>query len=417
MNHEIYIARRMSLDSERQQGSPSLTVALVGIVLAVVVMILSIAVVMGFKGEITGKIMHLDAHLRVTNAALGIDENYATVNGREVREAVTEDGDFAPMVESISLIADKSAILKTDDDFMGIIMRGVDEGYDYNYLEKKMIEGHLPGAGDTAGSNEIIISKTVADRLLLHAGDKVPTYFIDDKIKVRNLTVSGVFETDLEAFDNAYIVGPIGIVQGVNGWNGDTGTQVAINMRDTRDLDGSAYDLYSLLAENTVQHESKNLFFVTSTHQNNLPFFAWLQMLDMNVIIILTLMMIVAAFTLISAMLMIVLERIRIIGNFKAMGATNGSIRRIFIYLTGKLILKALVVGNLIGIGLALLQKYGHIVRLDPTAYYMPYVPVSLSIPALLLLNVGIIIVSYITLLGASHIISTIKPTATMRFE
>jgi len=417
MNHEIYIARRMSLDSERQQGSPSLTVALVGIVLAVVVMILSIAVVMGFKGEITGKIMHLDAHLRVTNAALGIDENYATVNGREVREAVTEDGDFAPMVESISLIADKSAILKTDDDFMGIIMRGVDEGYDYNYLEKKMIEGHLPGAGDTAGSNEIIISKTVADRLLLHAGDKVPTYFIDDKIKVRNLTVSGVFETDLEAFDNAYIVGPIGIVQGVNGWNGDTGTQVAINMRDTRDLDGAAYDLYSLLAENTVQHESKNLFFVTSTHQNNLPFFAWLQMLDMNVIIILTLMMIVAAFTLISAMLMIVLERIRIIGNFKAMGATNGSIRRIFIYLTGKLILKALVVGNLIGIGLALLQKYGHIVRLDPTAYYMPYVPVSLSIPALLLLNVGIIIVSYITLLGASHIISTIKPTATMRFE
>ena len=417
MNHEIYIARRMSLDSERQQGSPSLTVALVGIVLAVVVMILSIAVVMGFKGEITGKIMHLDAHLRVTNAALGIDENYATVNGREVREAVTEDGDFAPMVESISLIADKSAILKTDDDFMGIIMRGVDEGYDYNYLEKKMIEGHLPGAGDTAGSNEIIISKTVADRLLLHAGDKVPTYFIDDKIKVRNLTVSGVFETDLEAFDNAYIVGPIGIVQGVNGWNGDTGTQVAINMRDTRDLDGAAYDLYSLLAENTVQHESKNLFFVTSTHQNNLPFFAWLQMLDMNVIIILTLMMIVAAFTLISAMLMIVLERIRIIGNFKAMGATNGSIRRIFIYLTGKLILKALVVGNLIGIGLALLQKYGHIVRLDPTAYYMPYVPVSLSIPALLLLNVGIIIVSYLTLLGASHIISTIKPTATMRFE
>ena len=148
-----------------------------------------------------------------------------------------------------------------------------------------------------------------------------------------------------------------------------------------------------------------------------LPFFAWLQMLDMNVVIILTLMMIVAAFTLISAMLMIVLERIRVIGNFKALGATNGSIRRIFIYLTGKLIIKALIIGNVIGIGLALLQKYGHIVRLDPTAYYMPYVPIHLSIPALLMLNVGIIIVSYLTLLGASHIISTIKPTATMRFE
>ena len=417
MNHELYIARRMTLNGERQKGSPSLTVALVGIVLAVVVMILSIAIVMGFKGEIAGKIMHLDAHLRVSNAALGIDDNYSTVNGREVREAIATDGNFSSSIESISLIADKSAILKTDQDFMGIIMRGVDKGYDWRYLQSRMIEGKVPEVSDTASSNEIAISKTIADRLQLHVGDKVMTYFIDDKIKVRNLTVAGVFGTDLEAFDNAYIVGGIGIVQGVNDWNGDTGTQVAINMKNTSDLETDAYNLYSLLAGNTVQHESKNLFFVTTTHQNNLPFFAWLEMLDMNVVIILTLMMIVAAITLISAMLMIVLERIRVIGNFKALGATNGSIRRIFIYLTGKLILKALIIGNIIGIGLCLLQKYGHIVRLDPTAYYMPYVPIQLSIPALVLLNVGIIVVSYLTLLGASHIISTIKPTATMRFE
>ena len=407
----------MTLNGERQKGSPSLTVALVGIVLAVVVMILSIAIVMGFKGEIAGKIMHLDAHLRVSNAALGIDDNYSTVNGREVREAIASNANLSSSIESISLIADKSAILKTDQDFMGIIMRGVDEGYDWRYLQSRMIEGKVPEVSDTASSNEIAISKTIADRLQLHAGDKVMTYFIDDKIKVRNLTIAGVFGTDLEAFDNAYIVGGIGIVQGVNDWNGDTGTQVAINMKNTSNLDADAYDLYSILAENTVQHESKNLFFVSTTHQNNLPFFAWLDMLDMNVVIILTLMMIVAAFTLISAMLMIVLERIRVIGNFKALGATNGSIRRIFIYLTGKLILKALIIGNIIGIGLCLLQKYGHIVRLDPTAYYMPYVPIQLSIPALVLLNVGIIVVSYLTLLGASHIISTIKPSATMRFE
>ena len=407
----------MTLNNERQKGSPSLKVALIGIVLAVVVMILSIAIVMGFKGEISGKIMNLDAHLRVTNAVLGIDENYSSVNGREVREAIAADGKFAPLVESVSLIADKSAILKTDEDFMGIIFRGVDYGYDWRFLESKMVEGITPAAGDSAATNQIIIAKTVADRLKLHAGDKVMTYFIDNKIKVRNLTIAGVFETDLEAFDNAYIVGGIDVIQGVNGWNGDTGTQVAVNMKNTDHLEADGYDLYSLLAENTVQQESKNLFFVTTTQQNNLQFFAWLQMLDMNVIIILTLMMIVAAFTLISAMLMIVLERIRIIGNFKAMGATNGTIRRIFIYLTGKLTLKALVIGNIIGIGLCLLQKYCHIVRLDPSAYYMPYVPIQLNIPTLILLNVGIIVVSYLTLLGASHIISTIKPTATMRFE
>ena len=407
----------MSLNGKRQKGSPSLTVALVGIVLAVVVMILSIAIVMGFKGEISGKIMHLDAHLRVTNAALGIDDNYATVNGREVREAIAENGTFDPLIESISLVADKSAILKTDQDFMGIIMRGVDDGYDWRYLKSRMVEGTTPVVSDTASSQQIAIGKTVADRLQLHAGDKVMTYFIDDKIKARNLEIAGVFETDLDAFDAAYIVGNISIVQRVNDWNGDTGTQVAINLKNTGNLDADAYSLYTLLAENTLKHESHNLFFVSTTQQNNLPFFAWLQMLDMNVVIILTLMMVVAAFTLISAMLMIVLERIRVIGNFKALGATNGSIRRIFIYLTGKLILKALLIGNIIGIGLALLQKYGHIVRLDPTAYYMPYVPIHLSIPALVLLNVGIIVVSYLTLLGASHIISTIKPTATMRFE
>ena len=417
MNHDLYIARRLKLHGGQQKGSPSLTVALVGIVLAVVVMILSIAIVMGFKGEISGKIMHLDAHLRVSNAALGIDENYATVNGREVREAILGDSAFAPLVKSVSLIADKSAILKTDSDFMGIILRGVDSGYDWRYLQSRLIEGVLPDVSDTASSQQIAISKLVANRLKLKAGDKVLTYFIDNSIKVRNLTVSGVFETDLDAFDGAYIVGGIGIVQGVNGWNGDTGTQVAVNMSDPRNLENDGYQLYALLAQNTVQHESKNLFFVTTTHQNNVAFFAWLEMLNMNVAVILTLMMIVAAFTLISAMLMIVLERIRVIGNFKAMGATNGTIRRIFIYLTGKLILKALIIGNVIGIGLALLQKYAHIVRLDPASYYMPYVPIHLSIPALLMLNVGIIIVSYLTLLAASHIISTIKPTATMRFE
>lgn len=417
MNHEIFIASRMKLDNGQQKGSPSLNVAIAGIVLAVVVMILSIAIVMGFKGEITGKILNLDAHLRVTNAALGINDEYATVRGSEVFQAVQSNSDFKDKVSSMSLIADKSSILKTDEDFMGINYRGVDDGYDFTYLESKLVEGVVPCVADTATSSQIAISKTVADRLQLHSGGKVLCYFIDEKVKVRNLTITGIFQTDLEAFDNAYIVGNIDVVQSVNDWNSDTGTQVAINLWDKGNLDADSYSLYTLLAQNTIQKESKNLFYVSTTRQNNMQFFAWLGMLDMNVIIILVLMMVVAAFTLIAAMLMIVLERIRVIGMLKALGATNGSIRRIFIYLTGKLILKVLVIGNAIGIGLALLQRYGHIVRLDPSAYYMSYVPIHLSPVTLILLNVGIVVVSYFTLLAASHIISTIKPTSTMRFE
>jgi len=418
MRHELYIARRMQLGgSATGSGSPSLRVALVGIVLAVVVMILSIVIVMGFKDEITGKIYSLDAHLKVTNAVLGIDDNYSTVNGREVMSAISQDSSMLGRVSSMGLVADKPAILKTDEDFMGINLRGVDGGYDLGYLQAHLVEGRLPAVGDTASGNEVMISRHIADRLQLHAGESVLTYFIDNAIKVRKLNVAGVYETDLEAFDKAFVVGGIGIVQQVNGWHGDMGSQVEVNLRDVDHLDDDAYQLYTLLASSTVSRESPTLYTVTTTRQNNMQYFAWLDMLDMNVVVILTLMMVVAAFTLVSAMLMIVLERIRFIGMFKALGASNGSIRRIFIFLTGKLILRALLLGNIIGIGLALLQRYCHIVRLDPSAYYMPYVPVTISIPVLVLLNVGIVVVSYLTLLGPSYIISTIKPTSTMRFE
>jgi len=418
MAHEFYIAKRMKLSTNAaKQGSPSLQVALVGIVLAIVIMILSIVIVTGFKGEIVGKIYNLDAQLAVTNAVLGIDENYSTVNGREVIGAMQDNPNFMQRVASASLIADQPVVLKTENDFMGIRYRGIDSGYDFTYLDKALIEGAIPNVSDTAISNEIIISSYVANRLQLHAGDKVPAYFIDNTLKVRNLQIAGVFSTDLEAFDHAYVLGNIRLVQQINGWNDDTGSLVAVNMKKNDALDNDAYDLYTLLAAATVQHEGATLYAVSTTQQRNSAYFAWLNMLDMNVVIILALMIVVAAFTLISAMLMIVLERIRFIGMFKAMGATNGSIRRIFIYLTGKLIIKALVLGNIIGIGLALLQQHFHIIKLDPSTYYMSYVPIHISIPALLLLNAGIVVVSYLTLLGASHIISTIKPTATMRFE
>ena len=203
----------------------------------------------------------------------------------------------------------------------------------------------------------------------------------------------------------------------MNGWNGDTGNFIGVNLRDVDHLRDDAYHLYSTLARGTCERGTSTLFFVTHTRNNNMAFFAWLSMLDMNVVIILVLMMVVAGFTLISALLMIVLERIRMIGLLKALGASNTSMRRIFIFLTQKLILKALLLGNIIGIGLALIQKCFHVVRLDPEAYYMSFVPISIDWLALLLLNVGIIVLSYLTLIGPSYIISTIKPTTTMRFE
>ncbi|MBR1882677.1 MAG: ABC transporter permease [Muribaculaceae bacterium] len=422
MNAELFIAQRLKLDANGdpttpQQASPSLSVALAGIVLAIVVMILSVAVVIGFKDEITHKVYGLDAHIKVSNAALGVDDNYLTVRGLPIKEALNGDSALLSRIASMSVIADQPAILKTDSDFEGIIYRGVDAGYDWSFLDSHLVDGRLPSFENSAPISEVVISRSVADKLHLHAGDHILTYFIEDKIKVRNSHIVGIVNTDFDNFDNEIMLGNIAQIQSVNGWKSDEGHYVGINLKDASHASADAYHLYSTLARHTCLFQGNTLHAVSNTTQNNAAFFAWLDMLNMNVAVILVLMIIVSGFTLIAALLMVVLERIRMIGLLKSMGATNSSIRRIFIFLTGKLMLRALLWGNVIGVGLALVQRHFHIIHLDPSAYYMPYVPISLSVSALIALNVGILVISYVTLLGPSYIISTIQPTTTMRFE
>ncbi len=412
----MFISRRMKLGGDTTGATPSLNVALVALTLAIVVMILSVVIMNGFRDEITQKLYNLDAHLKVSNGVLGIDDNYATVNGREIYAAIMADSAMSSQVTSMWLTADKPAILKTDSDFKGVELRGVDDGFDWKYLERCLVDGRVPAVGDSAAT-EVIISQTVARQLQLKTGDKVLSYFIDEKVRVRNLHIVGVYNTDFDTFDKMVVMCNIGLIQQVNGWTADTGNSVCVDLNDLSNIEQKAYQLYSSLAVDTYKRQLNTLKIVSHTRKNNLAFFSWLGMLDMNVIIILTLMFIVSGFTLISALLMIVLERIKMVGLLKALGATNGSIRSIFIYLTAKIIVRAIVLGNIIGIGLALLQKHLHIVRLNPEAYYMPYVPIDINFGHLLMLNVAILVVSYLTLIGPSHIISSIKPTTTMRFE
>mgnify|MGYP004442127025 FL=1 len=416
MGFELFIARRLKLGRAANTGNQGMNIALTGVLLAVVVMILSITIVMGFKDEVTEKIYQLDPHIKVTNAVLGIDDNYATINGMEVREAL-QGNQFLEKVKSMSLIADKPAILKTDDEFKGVEYRGVDKGFDWTYIESRLVEGRVPNFADSANVSEVVVSRTLARALKLKTGDKVLTYFIDNKVKVRNSVIVGVFCTDFETFDNTIILGNIALIQQVNGWNSATGNYMGVNMKDTKNVTADSYTLFSILALSCYERHNATLCNVSHTRDNNVAFFSWLSMLDMNVAVILVLMLIVSGFTLVSALLMIILERIRMIGTFKALGCDNNSVRRIFIYLTHKLIFRALLYGNAIGIGLALIQKYFHIIKLNPEVYYMPYVPISINVLTLVLLNVGVVVASYLTLLGPSYVVSTIKPAATMRFD
>ena len=418
MKFEFFIASRLKLGEGAKSGSPSLNVALVGIILAIVIMILSVVIVLGFKKEITTKVNSLDSHMKVLNGAIGIDDNFSVVDLREVFNAINSDSSLNRHIVNYSLIAEKPAILKTNEDFKGIKFRGVDANYDYSFLKSHLLNGRIPNYENRDSIQEVLISQTIANQLGLAVNDKILTYFIDEKVKVRNCKIVGIFNTDFETFDKSYIIGNIALLQSVNDWKMHQGNYVGINIDNLDQVEPMAYELYGHLALQSVyDNDNSTVYNVTNTRQNNISYYTWIGMLDMNVVIILVLMVIVSSFTLIAALLMVVLERIKMIGLFKALGTSNSSIRRIFIYLTHKLIFKSILIGNIVGIGLALLQKHFHIIKLDPNAYYMNYVPIDINIPALVVLNVAIIVISYITLIGPSYIISSIKPTSTMRFE
>lgn len=412
---ELFIARRLRLNSKDKgvNSSPSHAIATLGVSLSIFIMILSLAIVGGFKSEIANKIYSLDSHIRVYNAALGLDDNIYTIHTDDVMPVIRST--FADdVVANMSLIADQSAIIKTADDFKGIVFKGVDGNYDWSYIGSTLVSGRLP---DRAKPEEVLISNSVAKKLRIGVGDKIYTYFCNQKIKVRRVVVTGIFNTDFDDFDSNYLLGSLTLLQGVNGWSENTGNYVGINVKDTAQIPALSYLLFSKLAASAYNTDNRTVYNVTNTTQTNASFFSWLSLLDMNVIIIICLMAIVSGFTLISVLLMIVLERIKLIGLLKTLGADGSMIRRIFILLTQKLILRSLIIGNVLGIGLALVQKHFHIIRLNPEAYYMPYVPIQIDWVTIALLNVCVFVAAYLTLLGPSHIISSIKPSTTLRYE
>lgn len=412
---ELFIARRLRLNSKDKgvNSSPSHAIATLGVSLSIFIMILSLAIVGGFKSEIANKIYSLDSHIRVYNAALGLDDNIYTIHTDDVMPVIRST--FADdVVANMSLIADQSAIIKTADDFKGIVFKGVDGNYDWSYIGSTLVSGRLP---DRAKPEEVLISNSVAKKLRIGVGDKIYTYFCNQKIKVRRVIVTGIFNTDFDDFDSNYLLGSLTLLQGVNGWSENTGNYVGINVKDTAQIPALSYLLFSKLAASAYNTDNRTVYNVTNTTQTNASFFSWLSLLDMNVIIIICLMAIVSGFTLISVLLMIVLERIKLIGLLKTLGADGSMIRRIFILLTQKLILRSLIIGNVLGIGLALVQKHFHIIRLNPEAYYMPYVPIQIDWLTIALLNVCVFVAAYLTLLGPSHIISSIKPSTTLRYE
>lgn len=414
MRFELFFIKKLHLyrtGKSAESSAFTLKIATFGIALAIIIMIASIAIVSGFKSTIINKISQLEPHIELRTGeyqATNASADSISLSPELIQAINSQTGD----IKSASLVAESPCIVKTKDDFNGMVLKGVTEKFDSTFLSGCITEGTYNVSG-----NNIIISKHIADKIKISTGNKISVFFIKDgKIKQRRLTVAGIYNTDFEDFDKAIIIGDIKIVQSVNSWNNDTGTSIDIFCNDINESGTVRENIASSLLKSLYAQNSDKVYQLSTIRENNSTYFAWLDLLDSNIVVILILMTIVSCFSLIAGLLIVVLNRINMIGILKSLGADNRCIRTIFIYLAEKIILRAMVIGNAAGLLLIMLQKHFHIIGLDASTYYMSYVPVEINI-WLLVLNIGILIVSTAALIGPSYIIASITPAKTIKFE
>lgn len=415
----LFIARRIYSDPSPESGGrvskPAITIALAGIAIGLTVMILSIAIAMGFKQEVKEKVTGFAAHIQVANYSRSgnLYETRPVVGDDSLRTAILQSSAGISHVQRYTM---KPGMLKTDDNFQGIILKGIGQEYDTTFLSRHLIAGRIPLFTDSVASGEILVSKTLADRLGIRTGDRISTYFIQENVRARRFTVCGIYQTNFAEYDNRFLITDLYTAGRLNSWKDPalvSGMEVAI--APGADLEACTDQLGQLVNRRTDRYG--NAYLAQSIEQLYPSIFAWLEVLDTNVLVIIILMTGVAGFTMISGLLILILERTNMIGVLKALGAADDAIRRIFLLFAVFLIGRGLLWGNVIGIGLCLLQQSARLIRLDPTTYYVDAVPVLLDIPALLLLNLSTLVISVAMLLGPSLLISRIKPAKAIRFE
>ena len=411
MKFELFIAKRLQLynnDDSNKSSSVTLNFALIGIVLAIVIMIASLSIIAGFKSTIIDKIANIQPHIEIKSG--NYDEN------NHLCDSISKKAPFTtldnPNIEQISLTGESVCILKTKTDFNGLVFKGITNDYSTEFLEQNLVAGEI----DT-NSNDIIISEKVANKLNLKVGERINVFFIVDQlIKQRKLTIGGIYNTHFEDFDDHYVIGNLSTIQSINQWGENTGSAIEIKCKNFEMIDSVKASVVDNIYQHIYETGSTDIYQIRTVTETNSTYFAWLELLDTNIIVILVLMILVSCFSLIAGLLIIVLNRINMIGILKSIGATNKSIRMIFIHMIQKLILKAMLLGNLIGFSLILIQKYFHVIELSADKYYMSYVPIEIN-SGLIYLNIGILIISLLALIGPSYIVTSINPARTSKFE
>ena len=414
MNTELFIVRRLigSRKEGRSFSRSIVGIAMFGIALSLAVMIVAVAIVTGFKKEISNKVTGFGAHMQILN----MDSNlsYETIPVPAGLESVTRiqkiDG-----IKNVQPFAIKAGIIKTGEEIHGAVLKGIDKSYDWSFIEEHLTEGELFHVNDTVRSNMVVLSGSTASLLKLGVGDRFTMYFIQDPPRARTFTISGIYNTSLEQFDMLYIFSDIKQVQRLNNWNmGEvSGYEVLLNKME--DLPELARQVEEQVIFDFQEDDSR--LKVETIAQKNAQIFDWLKLQDMNVIVLVILMVVVAGFNMISGLLILILERTNMIGILKALGTNNVSVRKIFMYQSAYLTLVGLFWGNLVGLGICLAQKYLNLMPLDPASYYLDTVPINLNPLHLLTLNLGTMLITFLFLLIPSMIIARISPEKSIRFN
>jgi len=414
LNTELFIARRIFSDKSVKKGisQPIVTIAVIGIALGLAVMILSVAIVTGFKSEISNKVIGFGSHIQIVNYDSNISFETSPVNKQQ---AFYNDINELSGIKNIQEFAIKAGIIKTQTDFAGVVLKGVGSNFDWSFFDQNMIAGKSFRITDSINTNEILISAHIANLLQLNVGDKIGAYFIQQPPRMRSFVISGIYETSLSEFDEKFALVDIKHIQKLNNWTDDQISGFEVSIEDFSQLDKMTDDVRSIVGFHFNPDGTK--LKVLSIKEKYPQMFDWLDLTDMNVWIILILMISVAGFNMVSGLLILILERTNMIGILKAIGTKNWSIRKIFLYQSGFLISKGLLWGNFIGIAICVLQAQFHILKLDPTSYYLDAVPINLKIWHILALNSGTLIITIIMLLVPSYIISRLSPEKTIRFN
>lgn len=401
-----FISSRIFSLSKENLSSIVMKIAIVSIALGIAIMLISIAVVVGFKNQIKDKVVGFVSPIQIQV----LNQNESMEETPFIYDSLLKSKLDVPFIKSVHATANKAGIIKTEDEIHGVVLKGVDNNYDWTYIKSNLVAGEAPEYDEKERSNDVVLSKIIADKMLLNVGDEVRLWFVGEDMKTRGrkFFVKGVYETGLTECDERFIYCDLNQIRRLNGWGDDFVGHLEIQLVDETDVYSANDYIYYTIPTNLVSYTARNLY---------PQIFDWLDLQDMNVVIIIVLMFMVAGITVISMLLIIVLERTSTIGILKSMGANNTFIRKIFLQRSRRILLIGMLAGNVVGIGLCLIQKYTDIIKLSPESYYLSSVPIELSLSNIVLLNVGTFILWALMMLIPTMVINNINPSKSIRFE